>query len=423
MKNIFASVQWTLFILAGSIIVPITVASLYSLSPEMTVGFVQRTLFVLGLAGILQVSFGHKLPIQEGPAGLWWGVLILYAGIGSVLFGSHIETLKAMQFAFLLSGVIFITASLLGFVEKIAKLISPTVVGVYLILLVAQVSGSFLNGMSGITGETSAIQPKVLILSIIIILMSFTITKIPKIEQYSLLITILIGWGLFLVFNLANPIIKVSGVFNFPEIFVFGIPEIETNLILMVILITFLLLANMLAAIKAIQLVFDANDEKYEEQEDLKATGIMAGLNQLFAGIFSAIGPVPLSSSAGFIATTKLTNRLPFIIGSFFIIIISLLPKITAFFASIPEAVGYAAIFPVYAIMIEIAMKTFDSSENKPRMYKIVGLSLFAGIGVMFIPPEAFKNLSPVVTSILSNGLVFGSMIAISLDYTMSKND
>lgn len=423
MKNIIASVQWTLFILAGSIVIPITVAALYGLSPEMTVGFVQRTLFVLGLAGILQVSFGHKLPIQEGPAGLWWGVLILYAGIGSVLFGSHIETLKAMQFAFLLSGIIFITISLLGFIEKIARLISPTVVGVYLILLVAQMSGSFLNGMSGITEETSVIQPKVLILSIIIILMSFAITKIPNIGHYSLLITILIGWGLFAVFDLANPIIKVSGVFNFPEIFVFGIPQIETNLIFMVILITFLLLANMLAAIKAIQLVFDGNGEKYEKQEDLKAPGVIAGFNQLFAGVFSAIGSVALSSSAGFVERTKLTARLPFIIGSFIIIIISLLPKITAFFASLPEAVGYATIFPMFAIMIEIALKTFDSSENKPRMYKIVSLSLFTGIGVMFIPPEAFKDLSPVVTSLLSNGLVLGSIIAILLDYIMSKND
>src|SRR5699024_1417084 len=96
MTTFLSSVQWALFILMGSIVVPIAVASSYGLSPELTVEFVQRTLFVLGIAGILQTLFGHRLPVQEGPAGLWWGVFSLYAGLGPILFGSHVETLRAL---------------------------------------------------------------------------------------------------------------------------------------------------------------------------------------------------------------------------------------------------------------------------------------------------------------------------------------
>src|SRR5699024_12826897 len=85
--------------------------------------------------GILQTLFGHRLPVQEGPAGLWWGVFSLYAGLGPILFGSHVETLRALQYAFLLSGVIFIVFSLFGWVETIAQCISTTVVVVYIILI------------------------------------------------------------------------------------------------------------------------------------------------------------------------------------------------------------------------------------------------------------------------------------------------
>lgn len=67
----------------------------------------------------------------------------LYAGLGTVLFGSQIETLRVLQFSFLLSGVLFILLSVFGLVEKLSRLFTPTVVGVYLILMVIQLSASF----------------------------------------------------------------------------------------------------------------------------------------------------------------------------------------------------------------------------------------------------------------------------------------
>ena len=65
MKTFLSALQWALFILAGSLIVPISVATSYGLNGAEAIAFVQRTLFVLGFAGLLQAIFGHKLPIQE----------------------------------------------------------------------------------------------------------------------------------------------------------------------------------------------------------------------------------------------------------------------------------------------------------------------------------------------------------------------
>ncbi|MBO9130134.1 purine/pyrimidine permease [Bacillus sp. 165] len=113
MKMALSSLQW-MFILANCIIVPITIAANYGLNDMETISFIQRTLFVLGIAGILQAWLGHCLPINEGPAGLWWGVFSLYASLGTVLFGSPSETLLVLQFSLMASGVIAILLSLLG---------------------------------------------------------------------------------------------------------------------------------------------------------------------------------------------------------------------------------------------------------------------------------------------------------------------
>ncbi|MBJ8073730.1 purine/pyrimidine permease, partial [Bacillus cereus] len=69
-------------IFAGSLIVPISVATSYGIDCTEAIAFVQRTLFVIGFAGLLQAIFGHKLHIQEGPAGNCWGIFSLYASLG-----------------------------------------------------------------------------------------------------------------------------------------------------------------------------------------------------------------------------------------------------------------------------------------------------------------------------------------------------
>ncbi|WIY61277.1 purine/pyrimidine permease [Bacillus arachidis] len=421
MKTFFSALQWALFILAGSLIVPISVAASYGLEGAEAIAFVQRTLFVLGFAGLLQSIFGHRLPIQEGPAGLWWGIFSLYASLGVVLFGSNNETLRVLQYAFLLSGIICIILSVFGLIDKLVRYFTPTVIGTYLFLLVAQLSGSFLKGMFGLDGQHTEVQANVFILSLIVILLSFFIMKLPIIGQYSVLFSIILGWTLFACFGLSNPITPVTDIIHLPSLFVFGPPRIEWNMAITVVFVTLLLLTNMLASIRVVQKVVS----KYEEgaiQNRFKHAGIITGINQLLGGLFSAIGPVAISGSAGFIATTNIYKRLPFILGSSFIIIISIFPKITAFFAAIPVVVGYAAIYPVFASMIGLAFREYDTVQNKERLFRVAGLSLFTGIGVMFVPPQAFSSLPPFLASFLSNGLVLGSVMAILLEVLFSRS-
>ncbi len=246
--------------------------------------------------------------------------------------------------------------------------------------------------------------------------------KIPKVGHYSVLFSIIFGWLLFSVFGLAKPVTEVNQFMKLPEVFAFGSPRIEPNMIVVVIFITLLLLANMLATVRVVQQVLERHHVAVEENR-LKQTGIISGINQLLGGLFSAIGAVPISGSAGFIETTKITSKKPFIIGSLLIVVISMFPPFTAFVAALPEAVGYAAIFPVFASIISLALQEFEAVENKQILFRVVSISLFAGIGIMFIPSEAFAEMSPVLVSILSNGLVFGALVAIVVETILTRKN
>ncbi len=422
MRNTLSALQWAVFMIAGSIVAPVAIASLFQLDPAMAAGFVQRTMFVLGVAAILQATLGHRLPINEGPAGLWWGVFVLYAGLSSALFGSKMETLQALELAMIASGVIFILLSAFGMVERLSRLFTPVVTGIYLLLLVAQLSGSFLNGMMGVGYLREGIDLRIAGLSLLLVLVSIWFSRsMPAIiQQYSILIILIIGWLLFAILGLAKPVTVPEGGFvQLPQIFAFGYPEWNSGMIVTAALVTLLLLTNMIASIRVVEEVL-ARLSNTKPMGRYRQAGFVSGVNQLLGGIFSAVGSVPISGAAGFIMTTGLKRRLPFIVGSGFIIIISLFPALMAFFAALPEPVGYAVIFIVFVNMVGIAFNEFKKDHSESKSF-VIGMSFMVGIGTMFIPPEAFQNAPPLTASLLNNGLILGSITAIVTEQWMNR--
>jgi len=418
MKNVVSAFQWVAFVMASSIVAPIAVADLFGLSGADAAEFVQRTIFVLGVAGLLQVTLGHRLPINEGPAGLWWGVFALYAGMSTTLFATATETLQALQGAMLMSGVLFILLSMAGLIDKISKLFTPVVTGIYILLLVMQLSKSFLNGMLGVGYTGPGVDLKIAALSLVTVLFTFYVTrhKLEAIRQYGVLISLVLGWLLFAVFGAAKPITSSDqSIISLPKMFVFGEPHFDFGMIMTSIFVTLLLLTNMIASVRVVENLMKSLGIS-QNKVSLKKGGFITGVNQLIGGAFSAIGPVPISGAAGFIATTRITSRLPFILGAILVIGFSLFPAIMNVFSSLPVPVGYSVTFVVFASMIGMAFSDFDKEADSARVRSVIGVSLLCGVGVMFVPSEAFKGIPPIVTSLLSNGLIFGTIVAIMTD-------
>ncbi|MFS0782121.1 purine/pyrimidine permease [Bacillus sp. 1P06AnD] len=421
MRHLLSSIQWLAFMFSSSIIAPIAVAGLFGLDAADTAGFIQRAVFVMGVAGLLQILFGHKLPINEGPAGLWWGVFALYAGLSTTLFSSHTETLQALQGALLASGILFIVLSVFGLIQKLSILFTPTVTGVYLLLLVLQLSKSFLNGMLGITDMHPLINMKSAILSLLVIVITFWFTrnKIHFIKQYAILLALALGWIIFAACKLSPQFdFKGSQVFSLPELFVFGKPAFNSGMIMTALFVTFLLLANMIASIRITESILKKMNLDTEPYS-INKSGAMSGIAQLLGGAFSTMGPVPLSGAGGFIQATGISSKRPFIIASLAVIAISFFPPVMSFFAAMPPAVGYSVSFVIFAGMLSVALSEFKDANDSTRT--VIGVSLLSGAGVMFLPTEAFEGLHPVLTSLLSNGLILGTIICIAGEQMLTK--
>lgn len=425
MKTTISGFQWMAFMIAGSIVAPIAIADLFGLSPVETTGLVQRTMFVLGLSSLLQGLVGHRLPINEGPAGLWWGVFAIYAGLSTTLFSSNMETLRGLEGAMIVSGVAFILLSLFKLIQKVATLFTPVVLGVYLLLLVLQLSGSFINGMLGVGYRQDGVDLPIGLFSLILILFTFYLSRhrITWVSQYSILISLAAGWLIFSLLGFSKPIeFQTNKLIHLPTFFEFGRPIFDSGMITTAIFVTMLLLTNMIASIQVVDDIVSKSEKQEGRKVSYSRAGFVSGINQLLGGSFSAIGPVPISGAAGFIATTNLTSILPFLLGSIFILISSLSPQIMTIFAALPTPVGYAVTFVVFANMIRLSFFQFDQEKDTDRIRLVIGISLMIGVGAMFVPSAAYKDVPPILTSLLNNGLVLGSLTAIIVDQLTRKN-
>ncbi|SFE73287.1 purine/pyrimidine permease [Alteribacillus iranensis] len=417
MRLVLSSLQWVAFILASTIVVPIVIGEAFGMTSLEISEFLQRTLFVLGIAGLLQVLFGHRLPLMEGPAGLWWGVFIVYAGLVSSGGLTGESALRQLEAGMLISGTLFLIASLFRWIDTIKQLFTPLVTGTYLILLVSQLSGSFIQGILGIDYFTDQVDAKVAVpaIGILIVTILLSKTSIPFIRSYSILISLVAGWLLFYLLGLTKETTKRTDMFSFPEPLAFGIPELSSGMVINAIMTAMLLLTNMIASMKVVEKVISSHSPQSREL-DYNRAGVITGINQWLSGLFAAVGNVPLSSTAGFLLTTKTIERLPFIIGNVLVILISFFPVFTSFAANIPTPVGYAVIFITIASLASLGVREYHSLQLTERNLFIISISLMIGIGSLFVPGETLTHLPGVIMALTNNGLILGTLVCILLE-------
>ncbi|WP_335868970.1 purine/pyrimidine permease [Bacillus sp. 2205SS5-2] len=417
MKQSLGGFQWMAFMIAAAIVAPIAIGDLYGFEGVEKAAFVQRTMFVLGVAGLLQGLIGHRYPINEGPAGLWWGIFVIYAGFAGTIYGSTQEVLQYLQSGMLISGVLFIFLSLFGVIGRLTKLFTPSVTFVYLFLLILQLSGPFMNGMMGISQQNKSVDGVVILASLSLLVLTFYLSnhQIKWIKRYSILFSLGIGWLLFILLG-KNPPLAVGKLnwISVPELFVWGTPKWDSGILATGFFITLLLTTNMIASIRIMESVIDNKDNDLLSRS--RKGGFVSGVNQLLAGSFSAIGSVPISGAAGFVATTGMRNLFPFLLGSGFVILVSFFPRIMTVLSTLPPAVGYTVTFVIFTKMVAMAFTEWSKESDLDRAYRVAGPALLAGAGAMFVPASAFVGMPAFAVSILNNGLILGTLIAIVIE-------
>ncbi|MGG1664567.1 purine/pyrimidine permease [Brevibacillus sp. NRS-1366] len=416
--TVLSALQWMIVAVSSSVAVPLMIGDIYGLQPDEIGNLMQQTMFFIGLASLLQVWIGHRYPMLEGPAGLWWGIFIILAQLGSSAGLHPREIGQSFQVGMGMAGLLFLIFGMMGWIGKLQKWFTPLVSGTYMILLAISLCSNILTGMLGIGFQHSKeVQPGVAIVSIGIVALVILIMRTKRFSSFAVLFGMVGGWLLYAIFGWTEPVRPAEHLISWPSLFFWGPPRWDWGVVLTSMLTGFVLLTNLVTSTN----VMGKATETVPTKQQYNRGGIFTGVSHLLSGFSGVVGMIPLSLAAAVIQTTRMASRLPFMLAMIGMMLIGLLPTVAHFLAALPTPVAYAAMFISYTQLLGFGLKDYVTVKMDERTITVGGGSLLIGIGVMFVPAVAWQHLPALASFLFGNGLLLGVLVCLLLEHVIFR--
>lgn len=413
-----AALQWMIVAVSSSVAVPLMIGDVYGLQPGEIGNLMQQTMFFIGLASLLQVWIGHRYPMLEGPAGLWWGIFIILAQIGTSIGLQPREIGQSFEIGLCLAGLLFLAFGMLGWIGKLQQWFTPLVSGTYMILLAVSLCSNMLAGMLGIGFRHSKeVIPHIAVVSIGIVALVVVVMRTKRFSSFAVLLGMVSGWALYAMLGWTEPVRPAEQVVAWPTLFFWGTPRWDGGVVLTSMLTGFVLLTNLVTSM----VVMGKATDTVPTEKQYNRGGVFTGISHMLSGLGGVVGMIPLSLAAAVIQTTRMASRLPFMLAMIGIMVIGLFPHVAHTLAALPTPVAYAAMFISYTQLLGFGLRDYVNVKMDERAITVGGSSLLVGIGVMFVPSSAWQHLPPLVSFLFGNGLLLGVIVCLLLEHVVFR--
>ncbi|MCL6594176.1 MAG: purine/pyrimidine permease, partial [Alicyclobacillus sp.] len=285
--QVLVALQWFVFMLASIITVPLVLGPALAMSPQQVARFTDQTLVVCGVLGLLQVCVGHRLPIVEGPAGMWWGVWTELINMARETGLSMHNLLQQLEFALLVGSVVYIALGALGWVNTVRRWFTAPVTGTFLVLLALQFSGPMVRGMLGLTNSTQVQLPVAGVSLLLVVVTLWLSVKGPGVlRTVAVLVGMVLGWVLYALLGWLPPWEHGGPVLALPTVLPYGPPQPLTGIAVTAVMTMVILLSNLIAAVYA---TASAAGEVMEPGSLRRGT-LVSGLGTALAGLLGTPG-------------------------------------------------------------------------------------------------------------------------------------
>ncbi|HCQ3813022.1 TPA: uracil/xanthine transporter [Escherichia coli] len=416
-ESLLSGFQWFFFIFCNTVVVPPTLLSAFQLPQSSLLTLTQYAFLATALACFAQAFCGHRRAIMEGPGGLWWGT-ILTITLGEASRGTPINDIAtSLAVGIALSGVLTMLIGFSGLGHRLARLFTPSVMVLFMLMLGAQLTTIFFKGMLGlpfgIADPNFKIQlpPFALSVAVMCLVLAMIIFLPQRFARYGLLVGTITGWLLwYFCFPSSH---SLSGELHWQWFPLGSGGALSPGIILTAVITGLVNISNTYGAIRGTDVFYPqqgAGNTRY--RRSFVATGFMTLITVPLAVIpFS-----PFVSSIGLLTQTGDYTRRSFIYGSVICLLVALVPALTRLFCSIPLPVSSAVMLVSYLPLLFSALVFSQQITFTARNIYRLALPLFVGIFLMALPPAYLQDLPLTLRPLLSNGLLVGILLAVLMD-------
>ncbi len=412
-KTLLFGLQWAVLLISTILILGRVVGLIHYNDQFNQILYIRKLLIISAITLFIQIYYGHRLPLLPGPSA------VLLIGI----LASKSFSVNVIYTAVIAGGVVLVVISAAGLLKHVNRFFTANVISVVLILIAFTMAPAI---MDLIIDKKGPVSPSInMLFNVIMIFIMFLMHRLLKgIWQSTIVIWSIVTGSLVYHFMFLSG--HSAAAYNGAWIDSF-LYSLNTDLSFHPgVLISFLfcyiaLLVNDLGSIQSVNEILDVKDREGRVKRGVLITGIA----NVFSGWMGVIGPVNFSLSPGIIMSTGCASRFTLVPAVVIMFVLAFLPGVTGAMGSIPPVVIGAVLTYLMASQISsgllVAFKDTGDKGFSMENGMVIGLSVFLGTIVTFLPASVTDTISPVLKPVLANGFVAGVTSAIVMDLIFKK--
>lgn len=397
--------QWWVVSLPSIVIMGTVVARLHFSGGAEQIFYMQKLFALMGLAVIVQVLWGHRLPLVVGPAST------LLVG----LTASQAVGVEAVYTAIFVGGAALTLVALSGLLSKLRFFFTPRIVAVILALIAFTLAPTILDLLFS-SGEDAAFH--LFFAALVVSALVVCNAVLPGVWKAMTVLAGMAGGTAIYFAARGLPALPALATDAAPPLLL-GALDLHAGAILSFLFCFLALLINELGSVESIGHMLKAPGMPGRIR---RGVGFQ-GLTNMAAGGLGVIGSVDYSMSAGVIAATGCASRYTLIPAGLGLLLCAFSPRAVQLLSCIPSPVMGALLLYLMATQLAsgLGMLVTEQGIKDFNGGMIVGLPLMFGLLLSFAPPVALAGIPDVFRPLLGNGFVMGTVAVIVLEHVVFR--
>lgn len=413
-KSLLFGLQWAVVVSSVSIILGKVAASAHHGQLDGQILYLQKLFFVTAVSVLLQVLWGHRLPVISGAA------VVTLLGVTV----SQSSSPAAVYTAVIIGGLVITLLSVSGLFEYVRRLFTGKVVAVILLLVAVTLCPTILRLIADSGGEGGALAS--ILFALLVLAVMFILHHVLRGIWKSTLIIWIMAFGslfYFVFFPQSLSRIHIEGADLvrgfFSELTIK--PSFEPGVVVAFLICYLALSINDVGAMQSMEPLLKPPNMARR----IRRGTIITGLSNIVAGFFGVLGIVNYTLSPGVIISTACASQYALIPAVLIVFLLALSPLIITTLASVPSVVIGCVLTYIassqFAYGLAVAFHEVKDGGLDLDDGMVMGLPVLLGVVIAFLPGEIAATFPAFLRPILGNGFVVGILAVLVLEHVVFR--
>ena len=406
------ALQHVLVMYAGAVAVPLIIGRALKLSPEEVAFLISADLFACGLATIIQSygfpGVGIKLPVMMGVTFASVGPMLAMANSPDIgLLGIYGSVIAAGVFGILVA----------PFMSRLLPLFPPVVTGTIIMVIGISLMRVGINWAAG--GIPSLPQYGALDglgIALFVLLVILALIKWGKgfVQNVAVLLGIVVGSVLAaLLGKMSFAKVSTAALVDVVLPFHFGTPQFHLIPIVTMCIVMVVVMIESLGMFLALSEMTGKPIDEAALTKGLRADGV----GTLLGGIFNTFPYTSFSQNVGLVGVTGVRSRWVTVAGGVIMLILGLLPKMSALVEAVPLVVLGGAGLVMFGMVAATGARILTGVDFKNNKNNLFVVAIAVGFGMIpLVAPTFFKAMPDALKPLLDSGILLSAIVAVMLN-------